>query len=219
MERLKENALIVFYRYPELGKVKTRLAKELGDEFAFEFYSKCSSYVLEKLTSLNNIEVYIFFSDNKDISKFDNQFKFILSSQVGNSLGQKMNQAIKDVLCLGHKKVIICATDTPDLGKSNISDAFMSLEKSDFVFGPAVDGGYYLIGMKEEASFLFENMTWSHSDVLKESLSRIKRKNQSSSLLERLIDIDTKEDLLVWLSTSGDDYFKESINALYTKSF
>ena len=86
-------------------------------------------------------------------------------------------------------------TDCPAIDAGLIDRAFSVLNQTDVIFGPAVDGGYYLIGLREQVLELFSNISWSTASVLKDSLTIVNNLNLSCELLETLPDIDRPEDL------------------------
>jgi uncharacterized protein len=107
-----------------------------------------------------------------------------------------MMNAFKDVFGLGYSKAVLIGTDVPSLTEHILNDAFNKLDNNDIVIGPAYDGGYYLIGMKSIQTFLFQNIEWSTTKVLAQTISKIESHNLSYSLLPRLHDIDEEKDLI-----------------------
>lgn len=189
---MNKNALIIFARNPELGKVKNRLAKTIGKEKALEIYNKLLSNVYSETKDLK-CKKYLFLTERTDSGLFNDTY--IQKIQTGEGLGNKMLNAIGKVLEDGNEKVILTGTDILGLTSEIIIEAFQKLSDHDVVIGPAKDGGYYLIGMKEIMSPVFENMKWSNDQVLNITLDRISKMGKSFYLLEELADIDTEEDL------------------------
>jgi rSAM/selenodomain-associated transferase 1 len=192
---MNKNALIIFARNPELGKVKNRLAKSIGKEKALEIYTKLLSNVYTETKALK-CNKYLFLTERTDTNLFDETF--IQKIQSGADLGVKMMNAIRLVFEDGNEKAVLIGTDVPEITDVILNDAFQKLSEHDVVLGPAKDGGYYLIGMNENLPSLFENMKWSNEKVLSITLERISSMNKSNYLLEELIDIDTEEDLREW---------------------
>lgn len=186
------NALIIFARNPELGKVKNRLAKTIGKEKALEIYNRLLANVYSETKDLK-CKKYLFLTERTDSGLFNDTY--IQKIQTGEGLGNKMLNAIGKVLEDGNEKVILTGTDILGLTSEIIIEAFQKLSDHDVVIGPAKDGGYYLIGMKEIMSPVFENMKWSNDQVLNITLDRISKMGKSFYLLEELADIDTEEDL------------------------
>ena len=124
--------------------------------------------------------------------------------QVGGDLGERMRNAFVAHLESGMEKVVLIGTDCPSLEGIHLVQAFEALEHSDLVLGPARDGGYYLIGMKRRADFLFEGITWSSELVLSQTLTLAAEQGLHSSLLSILEDIDSPEDWERYCSQNGD---------------
>jgi len=201
-------AVIVFARYPNKGKVKTRLAKEIGEETALKFYKSCAENTFEECKKLKSesILLYLYYSDVKDktfITKWAG-FDFIINPQSGTSLGEKMKNAFDEVLSKGIKKAVIIGSDVPDINTKIIKDSFDILNYADAVIGPSTDGGYYLLGMKKVYDYLFEDIKWSTNSVFAETCNRIIKNKLTYFVLPKLIDIDVKEDFLTWSAKNNN---------------
>ena len=186
-----KNLLLVFTRNPELGKVKTRLAKTIGDEAALKTYKillKHTANVIEKIACDKAIYYSVKVRENDGWSE-----SFQKHKQEGNDLGIRMYNAFKKGFESGYKKVVIVGSDLFDLEEKHINKAFEELTNNDVVIGPAEDGGYYLLGLKKENKAIFQNKNWGTSTVLNDTLQNLKE--HSISYLEELNDIDTYEDL------------------------
>jgi rSAM/selenodomain-associated transferase 1 len=189
---MSKNLLIIFTRNPELGKVKTRLAKTIGNENALSIY-RTLLFQTERSVREINCDKTVFYSEkisNKDI--WDN-FIYQKSQQNGKNLGERMFNAFSEAFKNNYEKVIIIGSDLYDLLPNHINEAFQMLKNNDVVLGPADDGGYYLIGMNSLISQVFKNKIWGSSTVLKETLNDLNDK--SVYLLETLNDIDVYDDL------------------------
>jgi rSAM/selenodomain-associated transferase 1 len=215
---MSSNALIVFGKDPVKGKVKTRLAQTLGNDFANRLYKMCVENTLNELRKLDsNYNVYLFSDSGKlQVNKL-NEVGFIFRKQNGNDIGEKMKNSFKEVFSCGFCKAILIGTDIPDISCKIIEKAFNLLDESDVVLGPAKDGGYYLIGMKERYDFLFSGIDWSSREVLSQSLFKVKKKGKRTKILEKLNDIDTKTDLEDWLKNDVDSKFKIIVKSEYDK--
>ena len=184
--------IIVFVRNPELGRVKTRLAKSIGDQAALETYKILSKHTSKIISEIDSDQL-IFYSDkiqDNDVWTATNCKKQI---QTKGDLGQKMLAAFQYGFSLGYQKIIIIGSDLYSLRPKHIESAFEQLENYDVVIGPALDGGFYLLGLNFIIPKIFKQKQWSTSSVLKETLSDLKEFNVN--LLEPLNDIDTYEDL------------------------
>lgn len=189
---MTNKALIIFVKKPEAGKVKTRLGKTLGYQRAAEIYERLLEYTAKICSALSEVDSYIYHSEEIYAAEYFSQFKNCL--QVDGDLGQKMNHAFSQTLAKNYERVICIGSDCISLTTEKIENAFKVLENKEYVFGPAIDGGYYLIGMKNESPHLFDKIEWSTSTVLKDTLSRLKEEDYQ--LLESLPDIDYEEDLI-----------------------
>lgn len=184
--------IMVFVRNPELGRVKTRLAKSIGDQAALETYKILSKHTSKIISEIDSDQL-IFYSDkiqDNDVWTATNCKKQI---QTKGDLGQKMLAAFQYGFSLGYQKILIIGSDLYSLRPKHIESAFEQLENYDVVIGPALDGGYYLLGLNFIIPKIFKQKQWSTSSVLKETLSDLKEFNVN--LLEPLNDIDTYEDL------------------------
>lgn len=206
----EQNALIIFARYPVLGKVKTRLASSFGNEFALDFYKECSRHLFEEIEQ-NQSEFFtpfVFCSEKDELNKMKDWVGsgFEYYYQEGSDLGERMNNAFKQVFTLGAKKAAIIGTDVPDISKKLITSSFTLLDEKDFVIGPSTDGGYYLLGMKNLAFDLFSGIEWSTESVLDRTINRITKNDFSFTKLEQLYDIDDERSIKLWMKQQSKDY-------------
>lgn len=188
---MTKTLIIVFVKNIKLGKVKTRLAKTIGNQGAFEVYSELVK-ITEKATENLSIDKRIYFSDAIIDSKWKGNYKAI---QKGENLGKRMKNAFIKGFEDGYEKIVLIGSDLPDINSSYIENGLQNLKTNNVVFGPAIDGGYYLIGMTKVHDFIFDNKPWSQSNLLTVTLEELKQNNISFDLLEPLNDIDTFEDL------------------------
>jgi rSAM/selenodomain-associated transferase 1 len=188
------NAIIVFQKNLVLGKVKTRLAVDLGKEETLDIYRQLIDATYKALQPLKNTEIFIFFSDYIEELPSDVPFNFTGYLQKGNDLGERMLNAFTGVFKKGYESIVIIGTDCPYLNKEILNNAFKILEENDVALGPAKDGGYYLLGLKTVIPELFKNIPWSTDKVLELSVDVIRSKKLSFRLLPLLSDIDTLED-------------------------
>jgi len=184
--------LIVFVKNPELGKVKTRLAKDIGDIEALAIYNKLIRITVDAAKGCR-ADVRFYFSNSVDSQIWPEDQSRI---QLGDDLGAKMKNAFQDGFSEGYDRIVIIGSDLPDMSSELIDKSFQSLSFMDTVIGPASDGGYYLLGIKKMIIELFENIHWSTDTVLETTLERLTKKKESYFLLETKNDIDTKEDFL-----------------------
>ena len=187
-----KKALIIFTRNPELGKVKTRLAKSVGDESALKIYEFLLKHTVE-ITEKLNVDKYVFYSENIHRDDIWNPDIFRKKMQNGTDLGERMKNAFSELFGMGYEKVIIVGSDIYELQQKDIENAYEALQTSPFVIGPAIDGGYYLLGMKELNSEIFQNKNWGTNSVLEDTLNDLK--NKKYILLEEMNDVDYYEDI------------------------
>ena len=188
------NHLIIFVKNPELGKVKTRLASTIGDEKALYIYK-----LLLEQTFQVTLPVYaekkLYYSEFVQNMDQFNDLVYEKHIQKGDDLGNKMYNAIKHSFGEWAGKVVLIGSDCFELNSGIIEEAFKALEESDYVLGPAKDGGYYLIGMKELNLEIFQNKEWSAENVFLDTLLDIKNQEKSHYFLPTLSDVDIEEDL------------------------
>lgn len=202
------SSLILFVKYPEPGKVKTRLAYSIGVMEATKLYKSWVENIVSELKNLSCVDLYIFFPEKKYTKEFMNWLGTDLNFciQSGKDLGYKMNNAFKKMFNGGYKKVVLAGSDIPDLNNKTIIEAFESIDNNDVVLGKSQDGGYYLIALKESQEELFTNIKWSSEKVLNQTISKCKSLGLKYKLLNELTDIDTLRDLITWKNNSKQKY-------------
>ncbi len=188
--------LIVFAKAPRPGKVKTRLAEELGAEAAARIYRGIGRRVIEGVRGgPYRIVVYYDPPDAEcEIRDWLGEDDLGFRPQSGCDLGVRMDRAFRECFEVSDR-VCIVGTDAPDVDRFRVEEAFRSLDTSDVVFGPALDGGYYLLALAQPCPELFESIPWSTSDVLRRSEDQVARCGLRARRLQTLRDIDTVEDL------------------------
>lgn len=189
-----QNLLIIFYKNPVLGKIKTRLAKGIGEKAALTVYQTLVKNLVEATGNLasDKMVFYAEFVENDDI--WSNR-RFFKAVQRGKHIGERMKNAIEKVLNLGYQKTCLVGTDIYGLTDEILNEAFRQLDHVDVVIGPTYDGGYYLIGMKKNHNSLFYNKNWGNDTVYQATIDQLQREKISYSILPRLKDIDRPEDL------------------------
>lgn len=190
---MTKNLLLIFTRNPELGKAKTRLAKTVGDQTALEIYK----FLLERtrdISSRVNADKAVYYSVKIRENDIWNPDIFNKHQQLGEDLGIRMLNAFKNGFNSGYKKVLIIGSDLYDLSAKNIEKAFKELDSKDVVIGPAIDGGYYLLGMNSLQENVFKNKDWGTETVRKDTLQDLFDKKVK--LLEFKNDIDIYEDIV-----------------------
>lgn len=189
-----EECLIIFVKNTEKGKVKTRLAKTIGDDAALLVYKALLKHTRQTVLAVK-AKRFLFYSQYVDVfDDWQNQ-DFLKLLQKGNSLGERIIHAFQDVFeKKPGSKVIIIGSDCPQLSPEILKEAYKRLDDHSFVIGPAADGGYYLLGMRKFEPSLFKDIAWSTDSVLKSTQEKIKALSASHFLLPVLSDIDREED-------------------------
>jgi len=142
---MSKNLVMVFTRNPELGKVKTRLAKTIGNESALNIYKFLLNHTEIAIRGIN-CDKAVYYSIKVRNNDIWDKTVYQKHQQKGNDLGERMHNAFREAFSKGYKKVVIVGSDLYDLEAKDINYAFEQLSKCDVVIGPAVDGGYYLLG-------------------------------------------------------------------------
>ncbi len=190
---MQKNLLIVFAKNKLFGKVKTRLSKTIGDAAAFEVYKTLFHITERESCAVQNADVEVHYSHHIDAESWVDCLKYI---QVGENLGDRMKNAFLTGFKGGYENIIGIGADLAEIRHEIIENGFEALSNYDFVFGPAEDGGYYMVGMsKSEGLYIFENKPWSTTELLNITKQEIDNKRDTAQLFEILNDIDTIEDL------------------------
>jgi uncharacterized protein len=196
------NCLVVFTRFPEPGKSKTRLIPTLGPEGAADLQRQMCEYTLSwvrrwKERFAGSLKIHFTGSSEESFQKWlgpDLSFR----SQSKGDLGDRMAGAFRQGFREGMEKVVIVGTDCPGLTEDLAQKAFARLDQSEVALGPARDGGYYLIGLRRPAGQLFRGIPWGTGGVLAKTREIARNLDLRVSLLEPLEDVDRPEDLPVW---------------------
>lgn len=188
---MHKNLIITFTRNPELGKVKTRLAKGIGETSALEIYKFLLEHTKNVLSKLDCDRAVYYSVKIRENDIWDSEV-FSKHQQFGDDLGARMQNAFDNGFKKGYEKIIIVGSDLYDLNTEIINQAFKKLDTNDNVIGPAEDGGYYLLGMKTLNPSVFDIENWGTETVYKQTVSKL---TSSLYVLETLNDIDYVEDL------------------------
>jgi len=196
--KLDDRCLLFFVKNPERGKVKSRLAAVIGNDSAVSVYKNIVDRMLSTLKE-GTFPLYICFSPKNAQKPVKNwlgrEYRYI--PQNGKDLGERMRNGFTEAFEMGFKKVVLIGSDIPDLALEFIEEAFITLNKSDAVIGPAFDGGYYLIGFKDKtfSPQVFEGIAWGTQNVFDETVKKLKRFRRAVHTLPYQRDIDTAKDL------------------------
>lgn len=202
------NALILMTRIPIPGKTKTRLMGLLtGEECARIHYS-----FLQDLFSVcdllkDELDIYITYTPEGNLSIIKNIIPEYIEAfpQQGEDLGERMGYSINKLL-KKYNKVVLIGTDIPELQPRHIKEAFDVLDDKDICLGPTVDGGYYLVGMKKAHDEIFSNnIAWGKKSVLEGTIDIANRRGLKVGLSSKCRDIDTKDDLKIFIDKIKDE--------------
>ena len=189
---MNKRQLLVFTKNPQLGKVKTRLAKSIGEEKALFIFQKLIKKTAQTIGSISVHKslYYSEFIENGDLWDTQVSEKKI---QNGDTLGERMSNAFQDGFEKGFEQIVIIGTDLWDLESSDIDQAFKVLETNTAVIGPATDGGYYLLGLSQWMPEVFKNKIWGTASILNDTMDDFKERKVA--LLKPKNDVDYYEDL------------------------
>ena len=194
MTILSSTALVIFVRNPVLGQVKTRLAKDIGNERALAIYLQLLQHTLEITRDLS-FRKFIYYAD--EVSDYDlwSVPGYTKRKQNGTDLGERMLNSFKELFDQGFTRIIIIGSDCLQLQTENLQEAVALLESNVAVIGPASDGGYYLLGLTKLYPELFLNKPWSTEQVFAKTIDDFNNQGITYALLKELSDIDDITDL------------------------
>ena len=191
-----KKAIICFTRVPRPGKTKTRLMGLLSGE-------QCAELHWAFLKDLNGVyetmdaDLFVFHTPDPDWEMLKNVFPMAkgFHPQSGDGLGAKMNNALNKVLAMGYNAVVLTGSDLPAMTASHIKSGFHGLLHADVTLGPTSDGGYYLVGVKAPAPYLFENQTYGAGSVFLNACAAVAAAGKTFCQALPCDDVDTPEDL------------------------
>ena len=191
---------------PIAGTVKTRLVPPLTHDQAAELYRAMLADQFEHLKALASADLYLAFTpiDAAFLIKEIAPPNFRCFPQRGDNLGGRMNAVFDELWSREYRNIVLIGSDLPALPLSFLQKAFQILANpgNRIVLGPSRDGGYYLIGMNQPTPEVFANMTWSHSQVLAQTMERLAAIAIKPEVLPTWFDLDTVDDLCELLSSS-----------------
>ena len=215
-----KRCLVMFARYPEKGKVKSRLILNGDEPPVADLYRCFIEDLLEKL-STGNYQFWMAYDPPERKNDFVELFGggFFYTPQMAGDLGKRMCNAFTGCFLKGFRSVVIIGSDSPDLPAQIIEEAFDSLDRNGAVIGPTFDGGYYLIGFSRESfsSQVFENMAWSTDRVFPETMRRFQEDAVSVHVLPRWRDMDRREDLRALVEKHEKSDFGQSRTIRFLK--
>jgi len=194
---MRNNCIILFMKVPKPGFVKTRLAKDIGNEKACYIYRQLVEKTVQTIIQ-TSIDFEIHYTPKNDLMFLESWLgiDLIYFPQSEGELGEKMNYSMDKVFQKGYQKVVLVGSDIPGLTENIFINAFASMYGNP-VLGPTNDGGYYLIGSDKDNyhSSFFNEIQWSTSFVLDQTISQMAKKGYSPNFMTVLNDVDTINDL------------------------
>lgn len=200
-------AIIVFAKAPVAGQVKTRLCPPLTPDEAASLHGSLVLDMLERCQSLRGYDCILAGTPSSHHPFFramEARFKIPVWDQTGEDLGARMASAFKKALGSPYRSVVVIGTDIPGINGPILTAAVKGLQDHDVVLGPTMDGGYYLIGLRTPVPALFENIPWSTDQVFALTEQKIQALGLSLEMLPKLRDLDTVEDLQIWIRDARD---------------
>jgi len=216
----QDTCILCFVKYPEKGQVKLRLAVDLDDDVVVELYR---NFVLDVVTILKklNTPFYLCFSPLNAQKKFREWLgsSYRCVPQEGNDIGERMKNSFSHAFAEGFRRVVLIGSDNPDLPGDFLRNAIRELQTRDMVLGPSSDGGYYLIGFRDDTFLpsVFDGISWSSSTVFQETMAKVKNAGRSLSLLPAWSDVDIISDLKNLIRRNRNTAFKSSYTISYLR--
>ncbi len=199
---MTRETLILFTRFPVAGRAKTRLIPRLGEEGAAQLQRDMTEHVLARVWPLvkrRSVKLEIRFEDGSEADMrrwLGNGVNFV--PQGNGDLGERMSRASAEAFAAGASKAVFIGADCPELDAALVERALDALRTNGLVFGPAKDGGYYLVGLNAFTPQVFEGIPWSTNGVLAKSVARARQIGVEPFLLPKFSDVDEPADLEVW---------------------
>jgi len=191
------NKLLIFTKSPVLGEVKTRLQPDYSPEESLKIHKSLMLKTLEITKNLDGIDIELCCAPDRNSMFFlgcENNFPIQLTNQQGADLGEKMAFSFS-VALQTYEYVVVIGTDCPDIDEGYLQQAFDALSEVDAVIGPAADGGYVLLGLKQFSPEIFKDISWGKDSVFKQTQDALNDLGWSLHKLETKYDIDRPEDL------------------------
>jgi uncharacterized protein len=213
-----KHIVLLFIKAPVPGKVKSRLAVDVGDAAALDLY-KC--FILDIVSTVEKsgyaFRICFHPPETEDIVSTMLGPHYTYMAQLGGNLGEKMEDAFSRIFSEGFSRCVLIGSDIPDLSFSTLEEAFGALENNDAAIGPAADGGYYLIGFNKK-SFLppmFHEIEWGTNTVFQKTMSIMNRASLRVHALPLWRDVDTLRDLQLFFDRNRNTSFAQSATMTY----
>ena len=203
------DAILLFVRAPEAGRVKTRLAAEIGAEAALRIYRRLAEHAVAEARALGpDVALRIHYTPATGGAALRGWLGADAAylPQADGDLGARMRTAFEAAFGEGHRRVLIIGSDLPGLSAEVLRRALRLLDSHPAVIGPAADGGYYLLGLRGMVDGVFDGIAWSTERVLEATVARLRAAGCAPAMLEPLRDVDVADDLPPgWRAWAGGD--------------
>ena len=186
--------LIIMAKYPAPGRVKTRLAAEIGARAAAELYR---SFIKEHVREFARVPFDVQWRYTPARAPFRSVIGngYALQPQPAGDLGERMQWIFVESFSYGYDRIVMIGSDAPEVGKATVGRAFRLLKTRQAVFQPTYDGGYALIGLSAMVD-VFSNIAWSTGKVMAQTRRRLRAKRIAFAELPPTFDVDTAADLV-----------------------
>jgi uncharacterized protein len=196
---MRRHCVLLFVKFPEPGKVKTRLAATLGPERAATLYRGMAEEVLRRVPPED--EVLVLYDPPERAAEIEAWLrglstgrKMVFLAQAAGDLGVRLEVAFTAAFAAGFEAVAAIGSDCVELTAAHFVEAWQALETHDVALGPTIDGGYYLIALRAPRPEIFTGIAWSTDAVFRQTLDRAAAAGLSVHILPTLRDVDTEED-------------------------
>ena len=215
--KMRKKAILIFMKYPEPGRVKTRLSKSIGREQACNIYQKLVRRTLGMVSDFRHAntetDLFLFYYPSEREAQLRKAYPgpWTFTPQISGHLGEKMDNAFNHVFTKGYGHAVLIGTDIVDIMTSDIADAFQALNENQAVLGPAQDGGFYLIGLSSTINEIFNFPNWSTPSVFERTLNCFHASAHKVGTLDKRHDIDEKKDLIYF---NSNPLFQDQISII-----
>jgi len=195
-------SLLIFIKYPREGRVKTRLAASIGEKAATLLYRDFVEISLARFQKLKSFNFTIYFDpyEEEDAVRHWLGDRFLYRAQPEGHLGIRLQAGFNREL-QNYPRVIIIGSDSPDVPLEYIERGALQLQNREAVIGPAMDGGYYLIGLSRPIPELFHDIPWSTNRVFQSTIDIVKSRSIDCAILPEWYDVDTESDFMRLLNS------------------
>lgn len=207
---MSDTALAIMARYPEKGKIKTRLARSIGDDATLHLYQAFLCDLAQRFANWTCDLHWAYAPTEYDFAAFiatlvpEYAERMSVFPQQGPDLGSRLHQVFRTLWMRQFHGIIVIGSDSPQISRAIILEAQRALETTDVVLGPAEDGGYYLIGMHQPHD-VFSGIPMSTEVVLERTIEKAEKQQLSVYLLEPLFDVDEQPDLIQLMNLLQED--------------